>query len=326
MPITGTVPITGIVAPTSELATYPVTDPQYGLGGLRSVGTTAQRDDIAQERREEGMMVYVQDADSYYALVGGTSNSDWVLFTPSGLGPKGATGATGATGTTFLLIDTFSTTIDDIVLKGNTAHSLAGESITVTYVGGIVPATGAIYLTDPTKGTGFPVYFPTSAMNTITFGNQTITAGIGSAVTLQLVVTGSNASVKGDTHEFSIVLGNEVRWGVSGLTSINGNQIQSILTNSELTSEVSASFPHTIKVTAGYNQYIYYAFPTRFGTVGQSINNGPYGGIHLQGQYDIPGDASVTFSNSLGFTEPFYVTRSRNSNLGGLIEVRTVAL
>ncbi len=323
MSITGTVPLTGKIAPTSELDTYPVTDPQFGLGGLRSVGTTSQRDGISQDRREEGMMVYVQNEDSYYALVGGTSNSDWILFTPSGLGPQGPTGPTG---TTLLLIDTFSTTIGDIVLKGNTAHSLEGESITVTYVGGIVPATGAIYLTDPTKGTGFPVYFPTSAMNTITFGNQTITAGVGSAVTLKLVVTGGNASIKGDTHEFSIVVGNQVRWGVSGLTSINGDQIQSILTNSELTSEVSASLPHTVKVTAGYDQYVYYAFPTRFGTVGQSINNGAYGGIHLQGHCGIPGDTSVTSSNSLGFTEPYYVTRSKNPNLGGLIEVRTVAL
>jgi hypothetical protein len=323
MPITGTVPITGIIAPTSELATYPVTDPQYGLGGLRSVGTTAQRNAIAQERREEGMMVYVQNVDSYYALVGGTSDSDWILFTPSGLGPKGPTGSTGTAGTTLLLIDTFSTTIDDIVMKGNTNHSLAGESISVTYAGGVVPVTGAIYLTDPTQGTGFPVYFPTSAMDSITFSTQTITAGIGDTVTLRLVVTGS-ASV-GDTHEFTVDIGNEVRWGASGLTSLNGTQIQSILTNALLTSDVSAALPHTVRITTGYGQYIYYAFPNRFGGVYQSINNGPYGGIHLQGQYDIPGDTSVTSTNSLGFSESFYVTRSQNQNLGASVEVKTIA-
>jgi len=323
MPITGTVPITGIIAPTSELATYPVTDPQYGLGGLRSVGTTAQRNAIAQERREEGMMVYVQNVDSYYALVGGTSDSDWVLFTPSGLGPQGPTGPTGANGTTLLLIDTFTTTIDDIVMKGNTAHSLAGESISVTYAGGVVPATGAIYLTDPTQGTGFPVYFPTSAMDSITFSTQTITAGVGDTVTLRLVVTGS-ASV-GDTHEFTVAIGNEVRWGKSTLSSLNGTQIQSILTNALLTTEVSTAFPHTVNITTGYEEYMYYAFPTRLGSIKQSINNNPYGGMYLQGQLDIPGDASVTSSNSLGFTEPFYVTRSRNPNFGSLIEVRTVA-
>jgi hypothetical protein len=323
MPITGTVPITGIIAPTSELATYPVTDPQYGLGGLRSVGTTAQRNAIAQERREEGMMVYVQNVDSYYALVGGTSDSDWVLFTPSGLGPQGPTGPTGTAGTTLLLIDTFSTTIDDIVMKGNTAHSLAGESISVTYAGGVVPATGAIYLTDPTQGTGFPVYFPTSAMDSITFSTQTITAGVGDTVTLRLVVTGS-ASV-GDTHEFTVAIGNEVRWGKSTLSSLGASEIGSILTNTLLTSEVSAAFPHNVGLNVGYGEYAYYAFPTRFGSVKQSINNAAYGGMSLQGTLNIPGDASVTFSNTLGYTEPFYVTRSEKRYLGSSVEIRTVA-
>jgi hypothetical protein len=323
MPITGTVPITGIIAPTSELATYAVTDPQYGLGGLRSVGTTAQRNAIAQERREEGMMVYVQNVDSYYALVGGTSDSDWVLFTPSGLGPQGPTGPTGAAGTTLLLIDTFTTTIDDIVMKGNTNHSLAGESISVTYAGGVVPVTGAIYLTDPTQGTGFPVYFPTSAMDSITFTSETITAGVGDSVTLKLVVTGNGGA--GDSHEFTVGIGNEVRWGKSTQSNLNGTQIQSILTNALLTTEVSTAFPHTVNITTEYEEYMYYAFPTRLGSIKQSINNSPYGGMYLQGQFDIPGDASVTSSNSLGFTEPFYVTRSRNPNFGSLIEVRTVA-
>ena len=323
MPITGTVPITGIIAPTSELATYAVTDPQYGLGGLRSVGTTTQRNAIAQERREEGMMVYVQNVDSYYALVGGTSDSDWVLFTPSGLGPQGPTGPTGAAGTTLLLIDTFTTTIDDIVMKGNTNHSLAGESISVTYAGAVTPATGGIFLTNPSQGTGFPVYFPTSAMDSITFSTQTITAGVGDSITFRLVVTGSSGV--GDSHEFTVAIGNEVRWGKSTLSSLNGTQIQSILTNTILTSEVSTALPHTVNVTTGYDEYIYYAFPTRFGSIKQTINNGPYGGVHLQGEYDIPGDTSVTSANTLGFIEPFYVTRSRNPNLGSSVELKTVA-
>jgi hypothetical protein len=208
-------------------------------------------------------------------------------------------------------------------MKGNTNHSLAGESISVTYAGGVVPATGAIYLTDPTQGTGFPVYFPTSAMDSITFSTQTITAGVGDTVTLRLVVTGG-ASV-GDTHEFTVAIGNEVKWGKSLLTSLDGNQVQSILTNTFLISEVSAALPHSVNLSTGYGEYIYYAFPTRFGSIKQSINNGPYGGMYLQGQLDIPGDASVTTANSLGFSESFYVTRSRNPNLGTSVEIRTVA-
>jgi hypothetical protein len=323
MPITGYISFGYPIGPKSSTDTYYVTDPQYGLGGLRSVGTTTQRDDIPQERREEGMMVYVQDADSYYALVGGTSNSDWILFTPSGLGPQGPTGATGPAGASILLIDTFSTTIDDIVMKGNSNYSLSGETISVSYVGGVVPVTGALYLTDPTRGTGFPVYFSTSAMDSITFGAQTITAGVGEEVTLRLVVTGSGSA--GDSHEFTIGFGNEIRWGKSSLTNLSGNQVQSLLTNSLLTTEVSAAFPHEVSISTSYEEYIFYAFPTRFGSVNQSINNSPYGGMYLQGELGIPGDASVTTSNSLGYTEPFYVTRSRHPNLGTSIEIRTVA-
>lgn len=323
MPITGYISFGYPIGPKSSTDTYYVTDPQYGLGGLRSVGTTGQRDAISQERREEGMMVYVQDQDAYYALVGGTSNSDWILFTPSGLGPQGPTGATGPTGTTLLLIDTFSTTIDDIVMKGNTNYSLAGESVSVSYVRGTSPVTGAIYLTDPTKGTGFPVYFPTSDMDSITFTTQTITAGVGETVTMKLVVTGGASS--GDFHEFSVAFGNEIRWGKSSLSNLDGNQVQSILTNSLLTTEVSVAFPHEVSISTSYNEYMFYAFPTRLGSVKQSINNSPYGGMYLQGELGIPGDASVTTSNSLGYTEPFYVIRSRNPNLGASVEVKTVA-
>ena len=109
------------------------------------------------------------------------------------------------------------------------------------------------------------------------------------------------------------------------MSNLNGTQIQSILTNALLTSEVSRILPHEVIIDTAYGEYLYYAFPTRFGSVKQSINNNPYGGMYLQGQLDIPGDASVTSSNNLGFTEPFYVTRSRNPNLGSSVEVRTVA-
>ena len=65
MPITGTVPITAPIAPTLETASYPVTDPIYGKGSLRTVADTTQRNAISQLRRERGMLVYVT-ADNKY--------------------------------------------------------------------------------------------------------------------------------------------------------------------------------------------------------------------------------------------------------------------
>ena len=101
MPITGTVPITDIIAPTSVLDAYPVTDPKYGLGGLRTVGTTADRNAITTPRREVGMVVYVSALNKYYHLVGGTADANWQEFVlGSGAGATGATGATGEKGET----------------------------------------------------------------------------------------------------------------------------------------------------------------------------------------------------------------------------------
>jgi len=378
MPITGTVAVSGIIAPTSVLDTYPVTDPQWGLGGLRSVATTTDRNNIEYPRRQEGMMVYVQDQDSYYALVGGTSNTDWILFNQSqsgqsqsgffssdaeinypvggfsasgftgdrlllatgpandpfrnyirykeqwfqtGVAGVGAPGATGANGTQILLIDSFSTSIDDILMKANTPYSLSGETINVSYAGGVVPATGGIYLVNPSQGTGFPVGFPTSAMNTLAFSSQTLTAGVGETINLRLVVTGSSS---GDSYDFSVGMGNTIRWGGSTHASLTGSQLGTALANELLVVNKSSGLPHSIDINIGYNQYIFYALPTRLGGVKQSINNAAYGGSYLQGDLDLPGDASVTHANTAGFSESFYVYRSKNPNLG-MVEVRTVA-
>ena len=78
MPIPGTVPVTGIIAPTSTADTYPVTDPRYGLGGLKSVADLVERDAIATERREKGMIVFVVSENKHYMLKSGIANTDWL--------------------------------------------------------------------------------------------------------------------------------------------------------------------------------------------------------------------------------------------------------
>jgi anti-sigma regulatory factor (Ser/Thr protein kinase) len=77
MPIPGTVPVTGIIAPTSVNDTYPVTDPRYGLGGLKTVTSLKDRDEISTERRERGMIVFVTEENKHYILANGITNSDW---------------------------------------------------------------------------------------------------------------------------------------------------------------------------------------------------------------------------------------------------------
>lgn len=313
MAITGTVQVTGRIAPTSELDTYAVTDPQYGLGGLRSVATTSARNAITMKRRERGMMVYVEDVNIYYTLIGGTADANWTVFT----------GSTGAGGGQLLIIGSVDTSIDPILMKGKTASGLSGETISLSYVGGVTPLTGGVYLTNPSQGTGFPVYFPTGAMDSIAFTTQTLTAGIGNSVTLRLVITGDANSA---SHDIEIFMGNSIRWGVSSLESLTAGNMRTQLTQSIVSSNAVNALPHTIGVTAMYGEYIYYAYPARLGEVKQSINNGAYGGMYLQGNFGIPGEVSVMYSNELEYMESFYITRSRNPHLGSSLEVKTVSI
>ena len=278
----------------------------YPVGGFSASGLTGDRLLLATGPANNPFRSYIRYENQWFQ---------------TGVVGVASPGATGANGTQILLIDSFSTSIDDILMKANTPYSLSGETINVSYAGGVVPATGGIYLVNPSQGTGFPVGFPTSAMNTLTFSSQTLTAGVGETITLRLVVTGSSS---GDAYDFSVGMGNTIRWGGSTHASLTGSQLGTALANELLVVNKSSGLPHSIDINIGYNQYIFYALPTRLGGVKQSINNAAYGGSYLQGDLDLPGDASVTHANTAGFSESFYVYRSKNPNLG-LVEVRTVA-
>ena len=68
MPIPGTVPLGGRIAPTSTLDTYPTHEDKYGKGGYRPVVTVAERDAIPTERRKAGMMVFVTGTTQFFTL------------------------------------------------------------------------------------------------------------------------------------------------------------------------------------------------------------------------------------------------------------------
>jgi|688.fasta_scaffold26547_2 hypothetical protein len=80
MPITGYISIGLPIGPNAESDPVFVTDPKYGLGGLRTIQTTADRDSIVDARRQQGMIAYVSEVDTYYSLIGGTGNGNWKVF------------------------------------------------------------------------------------------------------------------------------------------------------------------------------------------------------------------------------------------------------
>jgi len=100
--IPNSVPFGGFIAPSSSVDQYPVTKPEYGLGGIRTIGASGGLTAIPQLRREEGMIVYAIDTQKYYHLFGGTGDEHWreLELGISSQGNQGAQGFQGFTGPT----------------------------------------------------------------------------------------------------------------------------------------------------------------------------------------------------------------------------------
>jgi hypothetical protein len=56
---------------------YPTHLDIFGKGGLHSVATLSDRDNISAQRRSEGMLSFSKENESMYTLLGGTANSNW---------------------------------------------------------------------------------------------------------------------------------------------------------------------------------------------------------------------------------------------------------
>jgi hypothetical protein len=84
----GSIPVTGFIAPTDSQDTYPVVDPLYGIDGLRNVSTEAEMYAIPSDRRRQGMVVGCTTSGFYYKLKSPPWNggaSDWTDFITSPL-------------------------------------------------------------------------------------------------------------------------------------------------------------------------------------------------------------------------------------------------
>ena len=66
--LTGGVGLMGYLSPMDTRDTYAVTDPVYGIDGLRNVGLISELNEIPFERRRAGMIVGVGGGESYYKL------------------------------------------------------------------------------------------------------------------------------------------------------------------------------------------------------------------------------------------------------------------
>lgn len=139
--ISGSVRFAGFIAPTDSTDTYPVTVPTWGLGGLRTVADAAERDAITSQRREVGMLVYVEDEQEYYMLGSGLTNSDWSAMNWGGQSASQVfVSATGDT--TYLATGTPTVTgytVGDIyVTTFQSGNTMTGVTINIDGVG-VIP-------------------------------------------------------------------------------------------------------------------------------------------------------------------------------------------
>ncbi len=81
--IPGSIPITGLLATTDSTDNYAITDPVYGIDGLRNVTDYTERDNIPLLRRREGMIVGTLNDSLYWRLMASTGSNTWSLGSAS---------------------------------------------------------------------------------------------------------------------------------------------------------------------------------------------------------------------------------------------------
>lgn len=132
---------------------------------------------------------------------------------------------------------------------------------------------------------------------------RSVAAAVSPAITSDStyeITAGDGTNV--ETREHTVLFQNKAYWGARTSATINSAFILS-LANNTLTNNKS----RTINVNAGSSQYIYYAYPKSLGTAIFSVGG-------FEGGFEAP--VEVSFTNSQGFTEDYYVYRSTNANLG----------
>ena len=80
MEIKNTIKISAPISPYDTEDKFPTHESKYGKGGNKSVTTVEERNNIPTERRELGMIVYVDNDKKWYSLQNGIENNNWVDF------------------------------------------------------------------------------------------------------------------------------------------------------------------------------------------------------------------------------------------------------
>ena len=191
------------------------------------------------------------------------------------------------------------------------------------------------------ESTGFPLYFPTSSMNSV-FGVGTSITGIGGGnkqTTLLLFAQGydSNGFLRSDvTKSLTVQFRNDYISGMTNAPGISGGStgMESSWWSTRDFGGGSTAQPRNEQLS-GYkvlltptvnNSFIYFAYPSRIHS--ESLNGNSFyiyneggarqlaGGMVLQGYgeaVDAGGLSTLNYTNQASYTEPYKVWRSEKS-------------
>jgi hypothetical protein len=214
--------------------------------------------------------------------------------------------------------------------------TVSGATFTATYRYG-PPTTANIFVEPAAEGSGFPIFFPTAAMDTLagTLHSATIsgTGGGNRSTTIKLSATGNdaNSTVRNDTEDITINFRNHFLYGLTTAAMITGGATGIGMTAAWWNRDHVSTKPvaetilgwsasvtqSTYGTPEGY--YLYIAYPSRLQDDASFFDdpaiapiklNGAavVGGMCLQG-FGAAADAkclsTITYTNSRGWSEPY---------------------
>jgi hypothetical protein len=216
-------------------------------------------------------------------------------------------------------IPTFSTSFGtNFQLIGNNQIDLTTQTASATYNLG-PPATAQVSV-DSGDGVGFPVFFATGAMNSLTFGaGKSITSSqLGSGtVTFRIMATGSAGTFAQNTSSISFF--NHIVRGATTATSLTGAHLTGGMLAHGFVKSIQNNRAASYSLAGPVGNYDYFAYPARHGEIqlGGLKTNGNDGGFTKQGDGAVPGTFEQPYTNNAGYTENYYFYRSTNPGLVG---------
>lgn len=282
--ITGSIPVTGFIAPTDTSDTYAVTDAIYGIDGLRNVADSTERDNISIERRRSGMVVGTINDGKYWRL----KNQSWTLGNPSDWElflQVGASGSIIGNGTKYVIEST-----DDLTIPLYNQYWIYGDLTiigTLTNYGEVVIADGGLIM----SGGTFSNYGNLTFISLTSSNGQTYSYLDSS--TIQFTLTGTTVSAQVITYSLTASHLN---------TGLNGGATAGYLLSTDINGDFEWILPSGLGIITGV-------------TAGNGLTGGGSLG-NIQLDINLDNGLSIDVNNSVVLGG----TLSQNTNLDGYHE------